>query len=238
VLADKLTNIQRGQLSNVVQKPGTFINQVINFIYEQLPCWRDRKDRPNATAETELTSQLCAHLNSVSRMSNGWDILQFRTEERDAKNASRKIDLVAAPSATVINVDGRSYSDFDYLLPIECKRLPTPSSSNRDEREYIYSCKSSTGGIDRFKRGFHGAGYQQGMMIGFAQSHNCFHWFSTINDWFKNLVSDSPFHWQLTDMLALFTYNSNSRTSISTSTHIRDDDMTKIKITHAWVQMI
>lgn len=237
MLADKYSNVQKGQLSNTVQKPNTFIDQVIKFISDQLPVWRDRKNRPAATAETVLTSHLCGHLNSSSRMLSGWDILQFRTEERDADNASRTLDLVAAPSGAVIKVDGRNYTDFDYLFPIECKRLPTPSGSNRDEREYVASSVSSTGGIDRFKRGLHGSGYEQGMMIGFVQSHNCSHWYTAINDWIKELVAGNVLNWELTDILTNFDHYQKLGSSLSTSIHIRDNNLNEIKLVHAWIQM-
>lgn len=237
MLADNSSHVQNGQLSRAVQKPNTFIDQIINFIFDQLPIWRDRKDRPAADAETVLTTQLCAHLNSASRLLPGWDILQFRTEERDSVSASRTLDLIAAPSGTVINVDGRNYTDFDYLFPIECKRLPTPTGSDRDEREYVFNSIKSTGGIDRFKRGLHGAEYQQGMMIGFVQSHDCHHWFSTINDWIKGLVIENPMDWQLSDVLGFFTFNSKLGSSRSTSPHVRDGKLNDIQLTHAWIQM-
>ena len=237
MLADKYSNVQKGQLSNMVQKPNTFIDQVIKFISDQLPVWRDRNERPAATAETVLTTQFCAHLNSSSRMLPGWDILQFRTEERDADNASRTLDLTAAPSGVVIDVDGRNYTDFDYLLPIECKRLPTPRGSNRDEREYVINSKSSTGGIDRFKRELHGSGYQQGMMIGFVQSHDCSHWYTTINDWIKELVVGNVLNWRLTDILTNFEHYQKLDLSLSTSVHTRDNNSNEIKLVHAWVQM-
>lgn len=237
MLADQHSSVQKGQFSKTLHKPNTFVYQVIKFIYDQLPIWRDRKDRISATAETVLTSQLCAHLNSASRRLVGWDILQFRTEERDSGDAARTLDLVAAPSATMINVDGKNYTDFDYLFPIECKRLPTPSGSGRDEREYVFSSMSSTGGIDRFKRGLHGSGYQQGMMIGFVQLHVCLQWFSTINDWIKELTSENSLLWQSSDVLQFFTFDPKCGSSLSASMHVRDGNLEDIKLTHAWIQM-
>jgi hypothetical protein len=171
MLANSLSSsMQTGVLGKDVHLPATFLHELLNFIRDELPRWRDRKDRKKETSETTLSSQLCAHLNSSARHSEGWDILQFRTEEPDEHNRGRKIDLVPAPSGVNIWVDGRQHTDFDTLLPIECKRLPTPTGSNRDEREYVFSKFGSTGGIQRFKAGHHGGQHKLGAMIGYIQN--------------------------------------------------------------------
>src|SRR5580692_9734548 len=102
-----------GSLGKDVHLPATSLYELIDFIAGELPRWRDRADRKRETAETLLSSQLCAHLNSAARHSRGWDILQFRTEEPDEREKSRSIDLVPAPSAAIVWVDGRRYVDFD-----------------------------------------------------------------------------------------------------------------------------
>ena len=83
----------------------------------------------------------------------GWDVLQFRTEIRDQNEGHRRIDLAPKPSGGVIFIDGRRHTQYDALMPIECKRLPTPKDKDRDEREYVFSRFSSAGGIQRFKAG-------------------------------------------------------------------------------------
>ena len=62
---------QIGALDRDVQQPATFRHALIDFIADELPRWRDRPDRRVETSETVLTSQLCAHLNSVARHSDG-----------------------------------------------------------------------------------------------------------------------------------------------------------------------
>ncbi|WP_231471595.1 hypothetical protein [Novosphingobium sp. CECT 9465] len=39
------------------------------------------------------------------------------------------------------------------MLPIECKRLPTPAAADRDEREYLISRFSSTVGFSALRLG-------------------------------------------------------------------------------------
>lgn len=121
------TPAQVGTLGRDVQRPATFGHELLDFIAGELPYWRDSPDRPRETAETILTSQLCAYLNGVARHSAGWDILQFKVEEVDEQNKGRKVDLVAAPCGVTITIEGRRHTQFETLMPIECKRLPIPT---------------------------------------------------------------------------------------------------------------
>ena len=114
---------QSGSFGRDLHLPATFLFELLDFIKDELPRWRDRNDRKKETSETSLTSQLCAHLNSATRRSSGWDILQFRTEEPDEQNKGRKIDLIPAPCDATIWVEGRPYIDFDMLLPIDRKSV-------------------------------------------------------------------------------------------------------------------
>ncbi|HYN95985.1 MAG TPA: hypothetical protein VES42_19235 [Pilimelia sp.] len=126
--------VQSGTLAPGVHHQSAWLLSLIDFIADQLPLWRDRGDRRPVMGETRLTSQLCAHLNSAAHKAAGWDILQFRPEEPDETVPARRIDLVPAPRGETIWIDDRRYSDFDPLLPIECKRLPTPADAGRDKR--------------------------------------------------------------------------------------------------------
>lgn len=167
MLADEgTTRIHSGALSEGIHLVATSLINLLDYIADELPIWRDRPDRQVETAETDLTSQLCAHLISRARHSN-WDFLQFRVEERDVVKKNRTIDLVAAPLGCVVWVEGKKHIDFDTLLPIECKLLPTPRGAQRDKREYLYSRYKSTGGVARFKAGHHGAAHSAGGMIAF-----------------------------------------------------------------------
>ena len=145
--------VQVGRLDSEVHLPGEWINALVGFIGSVLPGWRDDPRRPARTGEDALTAQLCAKLASASRHTPGWDFLQFRREEPDAADSRRAIDLAVAPSGSVIWIEGREYTEYQTLLPIECKRLPTPTGHKRDEREYLYSRFSTTGGVQRFKAG-------------------------------------------------------------------------------------
>jgi hypothetical protein len=227
---------QVGALSRDVQSPATFRHELVDFIDDQLPRWRDRPDRPKETSETILTSQLCAHLNSAARHSNGWDVLQFRVEEADEQHSGRKIDLIPSPRGVAIWVEGRRHTDFDSLMPIECKRLPTPKGNGRDEREYVISGNASTGGIQRFKAGHHGAAHNFGAMIGYVQEETSGAWEKRIAGWIGDLAGTRA-GWTNRDLLHTEREDAALRLAVFRSAHERQNGLSDIELRHLWVVM-
>jgi hypothetical protein len=236
MLADSPDNAAAsGAFNREVQLPSSSRFELLDFIADELPRWRDRPDRPANMSEVALTSQLCAHLNSVARHSSGWDMLQFRVEEIDEQNRNRKIDLVAAPCGVVLNIDGRRHCDFESVLPIECKRLPTPKDANRDEREYVRSDRGSTGGIQRFKAGHHGAAHAVAGMIAYIQEEDATIWLERVNCWVDALATEVA-TWTSTDRLHLRNLSASSLTVLQ-STHSRGKGLADITLLHLWVAM-
>ena len=184
-----------------------------------------------------MTAQLCARLNSVSRHSPGWDFLQFRREEPDDVRAGRSIDLVVAPSGALIWIAGREYCEYRALLPIECKRLPTPAGTDRDEREYVFSEFSSAGGIQRFKAGHHAAAYARAAMIGYVQDRNIPFWLAQVETWIDGLVAATVKGWSVDDKLHLATHQTLDRVASLQSRHQRAPDLEPILIDHLWIEM-
>ncbi|UDF05762.1 hypothetical protein [Asticcacaulis sp. AND118] len=232
------SEIQSGGLALGIFKPGTWLDELVGFIAEQLPAWRDRPGRREAHAETVLTSQLCAHLNGVARKTPGWDNLQFRVEEPDETVRSRRIDLVPAPAGDVIWVDGRRHDDFDTLLPIECKRLPTPKAAHRDKREYLRTSGSTTGGIQRFKAGLHGAGHSRALMIGYVQSGDLAYWVQRLDRWIRAFVRSKLAGWTAADRLRLASLDVAAGHATLTSSHVRGGGLADIALQHLWIDMV
>jgi hypothetical protein len=230
------SNSRVGSLSSGVQRSRTFLHELIEFIANELPVWRDRPNRKRETAETILTSQLCAHLNSAARRSVGWDVLQFRVEEPDENEKGRRVDLVPSPAACEIIIEGRKHIDFDSLMPIECKRMPTPKSDRRDEREYVFSSKGAVGGIQRFKAGYHGSAHSLGAMIGYVQEEAGPVWHSRVDGWISALVGVEA-GWGVNDRLSLDHYDAARRLTSLRSTHARQNDLPNIDLRHIWVGM-
>jgi len=226
-----------GSLNPTVHQAGEWLSSLIGFIGSTLPEWRDDPARPLETAEDILTAQLCGRLNSLTRHSKGWDILQFRREEPDDGNRSRTLDLVAAPRGAVIWIAGREYTEYHFLLPIECKRLPTPLGAKRDEREYLISRFTSTGGIQRFKAGHHGSTHLRAAMIGYVQDKDVAHWQNQIDSWVDGIVGEPVSGWSLSDKFKLVTHDKAKRVAALESNHVRRTGLDPIRIDHLWIEM-
>ncbi|WP_320196563.1 hypothetical protein RMR10_025200 (plasmid) [Agrobacterium rosae] len=238
MLADEGTvQVVSGGFRSDIQLKATSRLALINFLADELPKWRDRSDRPAASAETTLTSQLCAHMNGVSRLSGGWDFLQFRVEEQDEAKKGRKMDLIAAPSGANIVIDGRRHTEFDTLLPIECKRLPTPVGKDRDEREYVISEFSTTGGIHRFKTGNHGAGHLVAGMIAYVQESDIPTWLERVAGWIDGLAATGTPGWGANDLPVLETHDPQQRTGKLLSAHVRSGSLADITLHHLWIEI-
>jgi hypothetical protein len=226
-----------GFLSVDLHLPATSLHALLDFIAGELPTWRDRADRRRETTETVLTSQLCAHLNSAARCSIGWDFLQFRPEEPDVHNRGRRIDLVPAPCGTTVWINGRLHADFDPLLPIECKRLPTPTEKDRDEREYVISGQATTGGMQRFKEGHHGAAHSLCAMIAYVQKNTRAFWCTCISQWIAELAEAGQAGWSQKDMIHLDRDDDAKGMAVLHSSHTRAKGLPDIDMRHFWVQM-
>jgi len=225
-----------GSLGKDVLLPATSLYELLNFITDELPRWRDRPDRKRETSENALSSQLCAHLNSTARRSSGWDFLQFRREEPDEQAKGRTIDLVPAPCDATVWVEGRRHVDFDPLLPIECKRLPTPQEKGRDEREYVFNRYASTGGIQRFKAGHHGATHKLGAMIAYVQQETCMFWSTRVVEWINGLIENHQTGWSAKDLLHMEQDDTSRRIAVLSSSHTREEGLPEIHLRHLWIQ--
>jgi len=206
----------------------------MEFIAKQLPCWRDHADRPAEVAETVLTDQLCSYLNSACYGSEAWSHVQFRTETRDETKKIRTIDLTPKPRAAVLFIEGRRHTQFDSLFPIECKRFPIPA--DRDEREYVITEPKTSGGIQRFKFGHHGAKHDFGGIIGFIQENTADFWLEKVNGWISDL-SGSASQWGASDVLEMKEKDSKGRCCTYASRHARSGSLNDIVLHHAWISM-
>ena len=208
----------------------------LEFIAGLLPGWRDHPDRPQADAETALTAQLCARISSALRHGR-WDFLQVRREEPDEASAARAIDIAVAPAGSRILVEGRTYTEYNTLLPMECKRLPTPKGHERDEREYLYSQYKTTGGVQRFKAGHHASRHSRAAMIGYVQQCDIVHWAQQTDGWIDRLAAAKEPGWRMSDKLALAHHDTANRVAQFRSTHQRDKGLADIELDHLWIEM-
>jgi len=238
VLADEGDRFARaGALDSGIHLPDQWLSSLIEFIANALPGWRDDPVRPTQAGETRLTAQLCSRLNSVSRHTPGWDFLQFKREEPDETDGRRSIDVAVAASGSIIWLKGREYTEYKTLLPIECKRLPTPSGADRDEREYLFSRFGSTGGVQRFKAGHHGASHARAAMIGYIQDRDILYWQAQLDRWIDGLIGDAVSGWSATDKFTLIRHDTMVQLASLRSNHLRRPGLAPIRIDHLWIKM-
>lgn len=238
MLADSANIIpQSGQLDRNIHLPSTVKLELVCFIAEELPRWRDHPDRPAATGEAALTEYLCDHLNSAIHNSSTWSHIQFRTETADEARGGRKIDLAVKPRAATFIIEGRRHSQFESLFPIECKRLPTPIKNGRDEREYVTNEPGTTGGIQRFKFGYHGANHNFAAVIGYIQEQPLSHWLQEINQWVLELSMKTHALWCYTDTLEMLSEDTDTGIGRLKSMHTRSNNLDVLELQHLWIVM-
>jgi len=232
MLADSSATAQSGQFFPGIQVPETARHELLGFIADELPRWRDAYNFSLKTSEPTLNDVLCIHLNVAARHSAAWSHVVFVKEKPDEVKGNRAIDLAA------IMVMGKRHTQSDPWLPIECKRLPTPKErKNYDEREYVITKPRTTGGMQRFKFGYHGANHSLGAMIGYIQAEDPKHWKDKINKWILDLAAEANSGWSASDCLELTSSNSSSKTCILSSHHERNEEREDIELQHIWIEM-
>ena len=218
-------------------KASAFHHAIVEFIERHLPIWCDRPDRPPVTDEPRLNETLCDHLDCAARHS--FDSIRFSHEPY--QTPGRAADVAVKPVKKIV-VEGIGYSVFEQLLPIECKRLPTPTDSRRSDCEYVHGLTGHRiGAIERFKHGLHGPTNQRAMIIAYVQDGIFDHWRATINDRLKKMArlrADDGL-WAPFESLSPGT-SACVRVGKHTSEHRRCSppaNAISIEITHLWLLM-
>jgi hypothetical protein len=237
LLADSKAEVAVGQIELPTSLRSISKTVILEFIAGELARWRDHPDRPTEVSEDRLTEQLCDYLSGAARCSAYLDRLQFRTETADETVGGRTIDLSVKPLGATLIVEGRRCTIFDMIMPIECKRLPTPAGTRRDPREYVFSASKSTGGIQRFKQGHHGALHRLAGIIGYVQQDGSMTWITRITEWINDLIAGKESGWSDTDHLRLQRVDSASKLTVLTSVHARAAGLEEIELRHLWIEM-
>lgn len=216
-----------------------FHHAIVGLIEHELPVWRDRPLRPPFKDEPKLNQSLCLHLDSAARH-RGFDSIRFVQEGIQA--GSRRTDIGVMVPGT-ITVEGRDYQDFVQLLPIECKRLPTPPDKRRSDCEYVHGLVGHrTGAIERFKHGLHGSTNQRAMIIAYVQEESFRHWKTAINDRLQKMAVDGADGglWSPAELLSGETAESTSPCCKLGSNHRRQQPPSSsplVEIGHLWLCM-
>jgi len=212
----------------------TFQLKIIDFVYQQLPTWRDDPDRPDEQSEDKLNLQLCKFLDSHAR--NDFPMIRFDHEEYQTDQ--RRVDMSASPAKHIF-LGAKPYTIYDPVLVLEGKRLPAPSSNR--EKEYVTGStpEKISGGIQRFKLGLHGAKLNLAAIIGYVQDNSARHWHKKINMWISELVSNpigDGCMWTVNESLKPLEEYKTKGIANCRSAHRRTFG-DKIELHHLWVTM-
>jgi len=230
-----VANIDIGKITSGLV-PDTIALKTINFVYAQLPAWRDDSSRPDEETEKELNLQLCKFLDSHAR--NDFPMVQFVHEEYQSNR--RSPDISASPVAQM-TIGVKLYTIYDPITVFECKRLPTPSRGR--EKEYVTGgTEDKSGGIQRFKLGLHGVDQNIAAMIGYLQKCSAPHWHNEINKWITELCSGiitDTCNWNLNETLEPLEEDTSNGIAKCRSVHSRtgSNRSDTIVLHHLWVTM-
>jgi hypothetical protein len=233
---EKVVRTYIGELSYKPPPDKQLVPQTLDFIFSQLPRWRDDAQRPRQTNEKQLNSSLCDFLDNYSR--TAFPMVRFKHEAPQAK--VRTVDLGVHGMEEITVVGTRRYTIYQPFLVIEAKRLPAPSTDR--EREYVVGTDKPTGGIQRFRLGLHGADVETAVIIGYVETESLQQWHLRVNEWITDFASEASRGdcvWSQSDLLGDLTCNKELRTSSSESNHQRSAGCLtpSINLRHFWAEI-
>ena len=213
------------------------VERTIEFVLNELPIWRDDPNREPEEAEERLNAQLCKFLEVAARRS--LKMVFFHHEEK--QTGTRRVDFSASPTEGQF-VGTTFHTIYKPFLVFEGKRLPAPKGQPKREREYVTGGEETSGGIQRFRLGLHGAGQGVAVIVGYIQKGTPAEWFGQINVWIKQLENEQGadgLEWLSQDELLGFSENKSKHVSITNSSHARTGVVSsrKIHLKHLWVKL-
>lgn len=177
-------------------------------------------------AEDKISQELQTYLQRIAW--GGTFMFQFQRLELGSRRSSDFGVL------TVKNYNSSSPSRAFFL--IEAKRLPTPGTDkdgNSREKEYV---EGNYGGIERYKRGHHGASLTDSALLGYIQdSNDCDYWSEKINSWIDALVesnSHTDIHWDTNDTMTLKKRFISAQKYFSKNARVVDNKSDSINLHH------
>lgn len=216
--------------------PDTLALKTIDFVYTQLPAWRDDPHRPDEKSENKLNPQLCKFLDSHAK--DDFPMVCFQHEEYQSGRS--RVDMSASPTETT-TIGANLHTIYDPVVVFECKRLPATSRDR--EKEYVTGgIGNKTGGIQRFKLGLHGANHNVAAIIGYLQEGSARDWHDKINRWITELSRGAIIDicvWNISEILDKLEEVPSKGIANCQSTHNRSGSVksNKILIRHLWIKM-
>ena len=227
----KTENISQN-LPEIDVDKSTSIKKVIEFLDENLPQFPNYfKNKTSIIAvepEDNISQILWVFLERKARS----EVFMVQFQYRYFKTR-RSSDF------GIIEAEDNYQNTLDeYFFVIEAKRLPTNFKDKNREKEYV---SSNAGGMQRYKKGYHGAGLSDSALIGYIQKENCNHWHQKINEWISDLINtneDIDISWNNDDKLTLKKDFTNTKKYNSENSRIVDLKTDSIKIHHYLMELV
>ena len=175
-------------------------------------------------SEDDITEQLSVFLDDVTRSnSNPYGIFRF-TNQSKTPSSRQKTD---------IGVRLASKSPSNVICFIEAKRIPTPTGKNRKHTEYV--ANDGRGGIERFKKEFHGKNLPCSIIIGYLQSRERDFWLRYYN-YVIHFLSKGDKSWTYLDKMVHINEFIDPKVSKYFSRHTRIKEK-EILLYHYWIYL-
>lgn len=221
---NELKNIPRDQFDI---KENTHLDIVLNFLEDQVLNFAlTIKFSKEELDEESINEGLAIHLNRECVIESL--PIHFHSEPRSFQSPGKQGKNPAVDLGIIL---ARRNADKKSVFDIEAKRLRTPASKSK---QYV---SGKTGGIERFKREFHGKGLTESAIVGYVEDESFEFWHKKINEWIENLVAnnvDSTITWKNSELLKKSSFSTGK--AKCSSTNIRSQK--PIKLHHFWVKIV
>ena len=194
-------------------QPNKAQSVVIDFLKCNLALYLSQHDK-NLTGEDDISQAIFIFLETQARQNNSDFLFCFQYKYISSR---RSVDIAVVHEGS-----------FKAFFVIEAKRLPPTNT-----KDYV---QGKTGGIERFKKGYHGQGLFVSAMLGYVQNNGFEHWQSQVNSWIDNLNpnTNDAITWCEKDRLGKV--ESSEDMGLYTSTHSRPEQKS-ISLYHFWLNM-
>lgn len=208
------------------------IDKAISFLDACLTMFPSylKKYPPKSPKEKRISRKLATFLNNESRSRNSIFMILMEYDETESERIDDFGFIKFAPFR-------ESKEGDDAFFVMEAKRLPTPTPPKSREKEYV---EGNLGGIERFKRGHHGAGLSKSAMVAYVQSETCSHWHTKVNSWIQDLIDvpiSEDIEWNNTDLLVFQSQFDTTFKYSSKNKRIHQGKTDEIELLHYWLPL-
>ena len=210
------------------------VNHVIPFLDTYLPLfplvYKKKTTKTKLTNEDDASQTLSIYLNRQA-LRHSFFFIHFQYRYLKTRRSS---------DFGILHIEDDNPDDLDKaFFVLEAKWLPLPKLDKAREKEYVIG-NPEGGGIERFKRGHHGAGLTQSAIVAYVKDETCNYWHMKVNDWIQELIDTSvspEIDWNLDDLLVLQNQFDTTFKYQSKNKRIHQDKIDEIILQHYWMPL-